>query len=56
VATLFDGITRHSPEGMWFKQFAEKEGFQSAVAHRDSGQAIPEGSEARAATKKLQDE
>jgi enoyl-CoA hydratase/carnithine racemase len=53
IATLFDGITRHSPEGMWFKQFAEKEGFQTAVAHRDSGQSIPEGSAARDASEKL---
>lgn len=48
IATLFDGITRHSPEGMWFKHMAEKEGFAAAVAHRDSGQAIPEGAAARA--------
>lgn len=44
-ATLFDGITRHTPEGMWFKEYAEREGFHAAVAHRDSGQAIPEGRE-----------
>lgn len=44
-ATLFDGITRHTPEGMWFKDLAEREGFHTAVAHRDSGQAIPEGRE-----------
>jgi enoyl-CoA hydratase len=43
IATLFDGITRHSPEGMWFKQKAEAEGFHEAVRHRDSGEAIPEG-------------
>lgn len=47
IATLFDGITRHSPEGMWFKQLAEREGFAAAVAHRDSGQAIPEGDAAK---------
>ena len=46
VATLFDGITRHSPEGMWFKQKAEEEGFHAAVRHRDSGEPIPEGREA----------
>ncbi len=55
IATLFDGITRHSPEGMWFKQYAEKEGFAAAVAHRDSGQSIPEGGAAREATEKLRD-
>jgi enoyl-CoA hydratase len=36
-ATVFDGITRHSPEGLWFKQRAEEVGFQQAVAERDSG-------------------
>ena len=41
LATLFDGITRHSPEGIWFKQFAEKHGFHAAVKWRDSGKAIP---------------
>lgn len=41
IATVFDGITRHTPEGMAFKEMAEKEGFHEAVALRDSGQAIP---------------
>ena len=41
IATLFDGITRHSPEGVWFKQYAEKHGFHKAVEWRDSGRAIP---------------
>ncbi len=40
VATLFDGITRHSPEGMWFKERAEAVGFQQAVRERDSGEPI----------------
>jgi enoyl-CoA hydratase len=43
LATLFDGITRHSPEGMWFKHLAEREGFHSAVEWRDSGRRIPDG-------------
>ena len=43
VATLFDGITRHSPEGLWFKDYAEKEGFHKAVQWRDSGKPIPRG-------------
>jgi enoyl-CoA hydratase/carnithine racemase len=43
VATLFDGITRHSPEGMWFKQRAEEVGFHQAVKERDSGAPIAEG-------------
>jgi len=41
VATLFDGITRHSPEGVWFRKYAEKHGFHAAVKWRDSGKAIP---------------
>jgi enoyl-CoA hydratase len=43
MATLFDGITRHSPEGVWFKQYAEAHGFHAAVDWRDSGKPIPEG-------------
>jgi enoyl-CoA hydratase len=42
-ATLFDGITRHSPEGVWFKQRAEAVGFKQAVQERDSGDPIAEG-------------
>ena len=41
IATIFDGITRHSPEGVWFKQRAEEVGFKQAVAERDSGHPIP---------------
>jgi len=41
MATLFDGITRHSPEGAWFKNYAAKHGFHAAVKWRDSGKAIP---------------
>lgn len=43
LATLFDGITRHSPEGRWFQSFAETHGFHEAVKWRDSGRWIPEG-------------
>jgi len=43
IATLFDGITRHSPEGFWFKRYAEQHGFHAAVEWRDSGRPIPEG-------------
>lgn len=41
IATLFDGITRHSPEGVRFKERAEEVGFKQAVAERDSGDPIP---------------
>jgi enoyl-CoA hydratase len=47
IATLFDGITRHSPEGMWFKRYAEEHGFHEAVRWRDSGKPIPEGGKLR---------
>lgn len=43
LATFFDGVTRHSPEGMWFKQRAEESGFASAVKERDSGEPIAVG-------------
>ena len=42
IATLFDGMTRHSPEGMWFKREAEAHGFHAAVEWRDSGRPIPD--------------
>jgi enoyl-CoA hydratase len=42
LATIFDGITRHSPEGMAFKRRAEKVGFKRAVAERDSGAPLDE--------------
>jgi hypothetical protein len=41
LATLFDGMTRHSPEGLWFKQRAEAAGFHQAVRERDSGDPLP---------------
>ena len=40
LATLFDGIARHSPEGLWFKARAEQVGFAQAVRERDSGGPI----------------
>jgi enoyl-CoA hydratase len=42
-ATLFDGMTRHSPEGVWFKQRAEEAGFKQAVKDRDGGAPIAPG-------------
>jgi enoyl-CoA hydratase len=36
-ATLFDGITRHSPEGLNFKRRAEEVGWKQAVRERDEG-------------------
>lgn len=42
-ATLFDGVARHSPEGLWFKERAEKVGFKQAVKERDGGDPIAPG-------------
>ncbi len=53
-ATVFDGITRHNPEGMWFRRQAQAEGFKSAVEWRDSGRPIPEADEARALVASLE--
>ena len=47
LATLMDGITRHNPEGLWFRRYAQEAGFKAAVEWRDSGRPIPEGDEAR---------
>lgn len=54
VATVFDGITRHNPEGLWFRRYAQTEGFKSAVQWRDSGEPIPEGDEARARIREME--
>jgi enoyl-CoA hydratase len=53
LATLFDGITRHNPEGLWFRRHARVHGFKATVAWRDSGEPIPEGDAARAAIAEL---
>lgn len=37
LATIFDGITRHSPEGLNFKARAEEAGWKRAVQERDHG-------------------
>lgn len=37
IATLFDGITRHSPEGLNFKKRAEQMSWKHAVRERDLG-------------------
>jgi enoyl-CoA hydratase len=36
-ATLFDGIARHSPEGIAFKRRSENVGWKTAVKERDFG-------------------
>jgi len=37
LATIFDGITRHSPEGLTFKARSESVGWKQAVRERDEG-------------------
>jgi enoyl-CoA hydratase len=37
LATIFDGIPRHSPEGLAFKARAERAGWKQAVRERDQG-------------------
>jgi len=37
LATVFDGITRHSPEGVNFKARADDVGWKQAVKERDEG-------------------
>lgn len=54
LATLFDGITRHNPEGLWFRRYAQNEGFKAAVQWRDSGRPIPESDEARALIQEME--
>ena len=54
-ATLFDGITRHNPEGVWFRRQAQAEGFKTAVQWRDSGRPIAEADEARALIVELEE-
>ncbi|HYF58862.1 MAG TPA: crotonase/enoyl-CoA hydratase family protein [Burkholderiaceae bacterium] len=54
LATVFDGITRHNPEGLWFRRYAQVNGFKEAVRWRDSGEPIPEGDDARARIAELE--
>ncbi|MDB4932194.1 MAG: enoyl-CoA hydratase [Myxococcaceae bacterium] len=54
MATLFDGVTRHNPEGMWFRRYAQHEGFKAAVQWRDGGDPIPEGDAAREQARALE--
>ena len=53
LATIFDGISRHNPEGLWFRGYAQQHGFKAAIEWRDSGRPIPEGDEARAEIRRM---
>jgi enoyl-CoA hydratase len=55
MATVFDGITRHNPEGLWFRRYAQTEGFKPAVQWRDSDKPIPEGDGARVLIREMED-
>ena len=46
-ANFFDGIARHSPEGVWFRERARQAGFREAVRERDSGEPIAPGASKR---------
>ena len=37
LSTLFDGMSRHSPEGIAFKNRVEQYGWKQAVRERDTG-------------------
>ncbi|MEO7917725.1 MAG: crotonase/enoyl-CoA hydratase family protein [Dokdonella sp.] len=54
MATMFDGITRHNPEGLWFRRHAQAHGFKAAIEWRDSGRAIPQGEDARALIQEIE--
>lgn len=54
MATMFDGITRHNPEGLWFRRHAQEHGFKSAIEWRDSGLPIPEGDDARTLVQEIE--
>ena len=43
LATFFDGVARHTPEGLWFRERAQAVGFKQAVAERDGGAPIAPG-------------
>jgi enoyl-CoA hydratase len=55
MATVFDGLARHNPEGLWFRRYAQQEGFKAAVQWRDSGRPIPEGDDARQRIRELEE-
>src|SRR5574337_764649 len=51
---VIDGITRHNPEGLWFRRYAQQAGFKAAVEWRDSGRPIPERDDARALIQQME--
>ncbi|WBU30352.1 crotonase/enoyl-CoA hydratase family protein [Rhodopseudomonas palustris] len=53
LATIFDGVSRHNPEGLWFRRYAQDAGFKAAIEWRDSSRPIPEGDDARARIREI---
>ncbi|KAL1917400.1 uncharacterized protein VTP21DRAFT_5056 [Calcarisporiella thermophila] len=45
LATIFDGVARHTPEGIWFRKRSAQVGFKQAVQERDGGEPIAPGVE-----------
>jgi len=39
---------------MWFRRYAQAEGFKAAVRRRDGGEPIPEGDEARELVRRME--
>ncbi|ETO19166.1 enoyl-CoA hydratase [Reticulomyxa filosa] len=40
LASILDGASRHTPEGIMFAKFAQQQGFKNAIKFRDSGQDL----------------
>ena len=55
-ANFFDGVARHSPEGLWFRERAVEVGFKQAVAERDSGDPIADGQSKRLGPARAEDD
>ena len=53
LSMVFNGITRHNPEGLWFLRQGQAHGLKSAVEWRDSGRPILAGEAARQAIAEL---
>jgi len=45
IATVFDGITRHTSEGLDFRRRAEQLGWKTVVRERDLGLRNTDGTE-----------
>jgi enoyl-CoA hydratase len=41
MATVFDGITRHNPEGVWFRRYAQENGFKARCSGATAASPSP---------------